>query len=48
MIVDKETGTSANSAISQSTKGKEFEISGRDFAASLSGVQGLVGYTFRF
>jgi hypothetical protein len=49
MTVDKSSGTPANAAlITQFGKGQEFEINGRDFSASLSGIQGFVGYNFYF
>ena len=50
MTVDSASGDLAgsNSAITQSTKSKELEIGGRDFAASLSGIHGLIGYNYHF
>lgn len=49
MTVDKfSAGGYANSAITQSGKGSELEINNRDFGASLSGIQGVVGYNFHF
>lgn len=49
MTVDKfSAGGYSNSAISQSGKGQELEINNRDFGASLSGIQGVVGYNLHF
>ena len=47
MTVDEASGT-APSGISQGGKNQELEISNRDFAASLSGIQGVVGYNLYF
>lgn len=48
MKVDSTSGTKTNSAITQDTKGMEFELNDRDFSASLSGIQGIVGYNLHF
>jgi hypothetical protein len=49
LIADSATGGPAiGTRIDQATKGKELEINGRDFAASMSGVLGMVGYTMYF
>lgn len=47
MKVDKTTGT-LNSTVTQHGKGQELEINGSDFSASLSGIQGVIGYNFHF
>lgn len=48
MKVDSMSGSRNNSAITQDTKGMEFEINQRDFSASLSGIQGVIGYNMHF
>lgn len=42
------TCASAISGISQCTDGKEVEVSGTDLRTTMSGVQGLIGYTMNF
>jgi hypothetical protein len=48
MKVDSVSGTNSNSAITQDGDGQEFEINNQDFSGSLSGIQGLVGYSLKF
>jgi len=47
-IVDSATGSLAGSDITQSTASQELEINDHDFSASMSGVLGMVGYSFYF
>ncbi|MEQ1664543.1 MAG: hypothetical protein ABL927_04120 [Bdellovibrionales bacterium] len=49
--VNSASGTfvgNGTSAITQDTKDKEFEINGHDFAASMTGILGMIGYSFYF
>jgi hypothetical protein len=49
MIADSATGDGTiGTKIDQANKGDEVEINGRDFAASMSGVLGMIGYTMYF
>jgi hypothetical protein len=49
MKVDGASGTfAAPSRITQGTDGNELEINNRDFAATMSGILGMVGYTLYF
>lgn len=45
---DSVTGTFSGTTIDQAVKGEEFEVNGRDFAASMSGVLAMMGYTLYF
>ena len=49
-ITDSSTssGTHASGRITQSTADRELEIDGEDFQTTMSGVQVLIGYVFKF
>ena len=47
-ITDSASGTFASGSLSQAAPGAEIEIDNRDLGTTMSGVQGIIGYTFYY
>ena len=47
-IVDASSGTFATGSLTQSAKGAEIELDNRDLGTTMSGIQGIIGYTFHY